>query len=128
MAPMGQTAIGRAYLWGLPPARRAWHIAQIASEAGDAADELISSIERSFDVLDKNGFYCSHGEWRREVFAVGAPLIIDRDQTVLALNCSAPHQQLDRDQLHETIGPALAHLSTDIANAMSDQGKTFWDD
>lgn len=128
MAPMAQTAIGRAYLWALPPAQRAWHIAQIATEAASAADELISSIERSFEVLDKDGFYCSYGEWRREIFAVGAPLIMDREQTVLALNCSAPHQGLDRKRLHDTIGPALAHLGTDIANTMFDQGKTFWDD
>lgn len=128
VAPMAQTAIGRAYLWALPPARRAWHIAQIATEAGAAADELLSSIERSFSELEKDGFYCSYGEWRREIFAVGAPLIMDRDETVLALNCSATYQGLDRAKLHVALGPALTRLGTDIANTMSDLGKTFWDD
>lgn len=129
ITPMAQTAIGYAYLWALPPAQRAWHIAQIAAEANDeAANEQISAIERSFAVLDAGGFYCSYGEWRREIFEVGAPLIMDRDETVLALGCYTSHQGLDRKQLHDTVGPALVRLGTDIANTMSDLGKTFWDD
>jgi len=128
VTPMAQTAIGRAYLWALPPARRAWHIAQIAAEAGAVADGQLSAIERSMAELDKDGFYCSYGEYRREIFAVGAPLVMDRDETVLALNCSAFHQGFDRETVRATLGPALVRLSTDIANTMSDLGRTFWED
>lgn len=128
MVPIGRTAIGRAYLWGLPPARRAWHIAQIAAEAGESANEEVSTLEQSFKVLDRDGYFCAFGEWRRDIYSAAVPVILDGGQTVLGLNCSASHQAFSREHFREVLGPELVKLSTGIGNTMSAQGHSFWDD
>lgn len=128
MVPMAETAMGRGYLWALPPARRAWHLTQIGASAGDAADDQLIAIEKSLVELDRDGFYCSLGEWRRERYAVGAPVLLDGGETVLGLSGSSSRHERSEEEFREAIGPTLVKIAADIANTMSDLGRNFWDE
>jgi DNA-binding IclR family transcriptional regulator len=128
VVPMGRTAMGRAYLAGLPPALRARHVAQIGEKAGAGADEQIAGIEKSARDIKRDGFCFLEGEYRREISSLAAPVILDQGDVVLALNCAfAPHIFTER-QVGEVLGPALMEVAGKIANKMADLGLTFWDD
>lgn len=128
MVPMARTAIGRAYLFGLSPAHRAWHLGQIGEAAGEGADEQIVGIEKSILELRQHGFCLLEGEYRREISSLAVPVILDQGNVVLALNCAfAPHS-LSVEHIRGTLGPALASVAGEIANRMAELGLTFWDD
>lgn len=127
VVPMASSSLGCAFLWALPPAKRAWFIARIAAEAGKAADEQLARIDRSFIDLERDGFYADPGDSRHEGPSLAVPLVLGRERDVLALSCGAPSQGGDRDTERQSLGRALAALATDIANTMTDLGKTMWD-
>lgn len=128
MVPMARTAMGRAYLFGLPPARRAWHLGQIGDAAGERADEQIAGIENSIRELRQYGFCFLEGEYRRAISSVAVPVILDQGDVVLALNCAfAPHS-MSAAHVRDTLGPALGVVAGEIANRMAELGLTFWDD
>lgn len=125
---MAHSAVGRAYLWAQRPARRSEHFAQIAAEAGEAADRQLPDITESFYMLDEQGFYCMPKEWHAQPLSLAVPLIVGRDETVLALGCSLTRQRPDPDGTCEALGPALVQLGAQIASTISDLSLTFWED
>ena len=124
--PMAISAMGRAYLWGLSPRRRDDMFRAIEADAGEEGPALVRHVVESFGQLERDGFALSLGDWRREVYAVAAPLWVDRGQTVLALNCAARRQALSEERLRSTIGPALVATATEIGNALDRVGMTYW--
>jgi DNA-binding IclR family transcriptional regulator len=126
LLPMGITAIGRAYLWGLAPEQREEQLRLIEAEAGGDGPAEVHRIVDSFAQLERDGFALSLGDWRREIYAVAAPLWVDRGQTVLALNCAARRQGLSENLFRGTLGPALVATATEITNALDRLGMTFW--
>ncbi len=126
LLPMGQTAIGRAYLWGLRPEQRERTLKSLEVEAGDEAPAMTAAIEESFAQFDRHGFALSLGSWRREIYAVAAPVWVDRGQTVLALNCAARRRGLAEHLFREKLGPALVTIATEIAEGMDRLGRTYW--
>lgn len=126
--PMAQTAIGRAYLWALPPSRREQHLGLI--EAGGERDrrQVRARLRRSFNELERDGFTVSLGEWRPQIFAAGAPVYLDGGDTILALNCGVRRQDESEQTFRNKLGPALVAASADITNAMNRLGYNFWDE
>lgn len=128
LLPMGETAIGGAFLAALPPARRAWHLAEIAAASGDAADERIAAIERNIEEIRQSGFCHSEGASSRDDYMIGAPVVLNNGDSVLALGCLGRSHEMNEPQVLKGLGSALRDLSTKIANAMSDLGYSLWDD
>ncbi len=128
LVPMVLTAMGKAYLWALPPERRAAHLRLIEVEAGDQAPQVLARIYESFEQIARDGFVASFGDWRPHIYAVGAPLWLDHGQTVLALNCGARRSDPAKEVFREVLGPALLALVTEINNAMDRLGGTFWNE
>lgn len=126
LVPMARTAMGRAWLWALPAERREAHLRLIEAGAGDEAPDVLERIRQSFEQIAQDGFAVSFGDWRPQVYAVGAPLWLDHGQTVLALNCGARRPDLAEDVFRQVLGPALLALASDINNAMDRLGYTFW--
>ncbi len=128
LVPMAQTAIGRAYLWALEPARRERHLGLIEKGGESEIRQLRARLSRSFDELDRDGFTVSLGEWRPQIFAVGAPVYLDNGGTILALNCGVRRQDESEQTFRNKLGPALVAASADITNAMNRLGYNFWDE
>ena len=122
LIPMATTAIGRAYLWGLPAPARTTAIRQIEQESGDQASLVLDGIQHAFRELDERGFCTSFGAWRREVYAVAAPLMFNNGRDVLALNCGVESLGLSDKFLYETSGPALLGAIKEIKNALGHGG------
>ena len=128
LVPMALTAMGRAYLWALSPEQRVAHLRVIEIEAGDRAPQVLARVYESFEQIARDGFAVSFGDWRPQVYAVGAPLWLDRGQTVLALNCGARRPDLVEDIFRQRLGSALLALATEITNAMDSRGGMFWNE
>ncbi|MEW5423924.1 IclR family transcriptional regulator [Amorphus sp. 3PC139-8] len=128
LVPMARTAIGRAYLWALDDERRQECIDAIRSEAGENADSVEAELRAELAAVEERGFSVSFGSWRRDIFAVGAPVWLDQGHTILALNCGARRLGMDRTKFHETLGPELLTLSSEISRRMDQVGATFWNE
>ncbi len=129
LVPIAQSAMGRAYMWGLAEPARGAHMQAIRAAAGpDQADAVEQSLHEAMAAVEQQGFAVSFGDWRRQIYAVGAPVWLDRSETVLALNCGKRGLGLDRARFQETLGPELILLSNEISHRMNQLGASFWDE
>jgi DNA-binding IclR family transcriptional regulator len=116
--PMAMTAMGRAYLWALPPAGRRPLMNRIRREAGKNAPAVIASIERSLRELDTRGYCATFPSARQDICGVGAPIVFNRGDTVLAMNCGAARLGLDERRFRDECGPALLRAASELADAV----------
>jgi DNA-binding IclR family transcriptional regulator len=128
MVPIAQSAMGRAYMWAIPPEKRAAHMTAIRAAAGTEADRVEVELKAAIAEVDKTGFAVSFGDWRREIYAVGAPVWFDRGDTVLALNCGTRRRDLYPDKFRRELGPELMAMSSEISHRMNQLGASFWGD
>lgn len=128
LVPIAESAMGRAYMWALDEERRTRHMQAVRAAAGEKADEAEEQLRAEIAKVDQRGFSVSFGAWRREIYAVGAPVWLDRGDTVLALNCGTRRRGLDEKHFHETLGPELMALSSELGHRMDQVGASFWDE
>jgi DNA-binding IclR family transcriptional regulator len=113
--PVDLTAMGRAYLYGLPANERSTLFESIRKARGDARWRTIkNSLKRAFQMLDRKGYCLSLGDWRKDVLGVGAP-VFTGDGMVLAVNCGGPPNEVTTDFLEHEIGPRLVQAAVRIA-------------
>lgn len=128
LVPIAQSAMGRAYMWALDEQKRAAHMQAIRDAAGEDADAVEKELDAEIAKVDQRGFSVAFGAWRREIYAVGAPVWLDRGETILALNCGTRRRGLEEAHFHETIGPELMALSSELGHRMDQVGANFWDE
>lgn len=114
--PLATTAMGRAYLYGLPEAERAVLLDRLRHELKRDWARVREALERAFAMLDQRGFCVSAGDWRPDVVGVGAP-VITPDGIVLAVNCGGPPFELSLQRALDDVGPRLAHAAAGIAGS-----------
>src|SRR5437879_10218906 len=68
------TAMGRAYIWALPPDERASLLRELRDHYGSRWSRMRDGIERSGETVARHGFAISAGEWHDDVAAVGVAL------------------------------------------------------
>jgi DNA-binding IclR family transcriptional regulator len=115
---LGVSAMGRAYIAGLPAAEREKLMEQLAAREGDRWPKLRAGIGQAVDDLGKRGFVLSAGDWQPEVSAVGVPLFFGGGPLRFALNCGGPTFVTPRDKLVEDYGPRLVDVVARIKRAM----------
>ncbi|HKU97797.1 MAG TPA: IclR family transcriptional regulator [Vineibacter sp.] len=112
--PLVSTAMGRAYLYGLPESDRRSLLERVRQQSGRAWRGIRSGLDRAFESLERRGFCVSAGEWRDDVIGVGAP-IVTADGVVLAVNCGGPPFEISPRRAEQEVGPKLAHVAAVIA-------------
>lgn len=117
--PLATTAMGRALVAALPEDERDWILGHIRRHSEDRWPEVKAGIERAIRDLAERGFVTSFGEWDRDVYAVGVPLIPSDESGVYAFNCGANIYQTSRERLEGEIGPRLVNLARNIEAALS---------
>jgi len=119
LAPMHQSAIGLAYLSALSAEQQADHLAEISAQHPDAD---LTDLRHKVSEAQKVGFAVSFGAWRPEIYAAGAPVWLNRGNSVAAVNCGARQRNQSRDHYIQTLGPDLMVLSSDISDRMEQIG------
>ncbi|MDR0717040.1 MAG: IclR family transcriptional regulator [Azoarcus sp.] len=112
--PLALTAIGRAYLAGLPKTEQDFLMHQLFLRDEQNWPRLRTGIEQGLRDCAERGFCLSVGEWERDVSAVAAPFT-DGEGRPMAFSCGGAAFLLTRDRLEYDIGPRLVSLVRHIS-------------
>jgi DNA-binding IclR family transcriptional regulator len=114
--PHGWTAMGRAYLAALPARDREERLAFYRKVTPRAQwPGIRTGIERAVRDYERYGFCLSVGEWNKDVWAVGAPIVSRGGGRILAFNCSGPIFDITRQRIIQDVGPRLLALRDRVA-------------
>ncbi|MGL3212734.1 IclR family transcriptional regulator [Bradyrhizobium sp. BR 1433] len=116
--PIATTAMGRAYIWALPPDERAALLRELRDHYGSRWAKMRDGIERSGETVAKHGFTMSAGDWQNDVAAVGVALRLNDGTGPYAFNCGAPAFRFTEDRLLNDIGPRLVAMVRNIEQAL----------
>ena len=116
--PIATTAMGRAYIWALPPDERTALLRELREHYGSRWPRIREGIERSGEMVARHGFAISAGEWQDDVHAVGVALKLNDGTGPYAFNCGAPAFRFTEDRLVSDIGPRMVAMVRNIETAL----------
>ena len=122
LLPMGLTAIGRAWLWGLPEDQRSAYVSSVVEAAGPQAEEMRKSIEAAFEDLSRSGVCMTFGEYQRNAYGIALPIRVGSAGTLMALNCGAVELIPDIDAIRARIVPELKAAAVELMVLLRDVG------
>jgi DNA-binding IclR family transcriptional regulator len=109
--PHGSTALGRADLAARPLDVFEKKLPELERECEPAAwPKIRDGLVRARHDYETFGFCFSLGDWNRDVFAIGVPMVSADRTRVLAFNCSGRVSTMTRDRLIHDVGPRLLAL------------------
>ncbi|WP_298435036.1 IclR family transcriptional regulator [Geobacter sp.] len=112
--PIATTAMGRAYLCGLPDRERDHLLDQLRVRNGSDWPKIRAGFEQALREYQDRGFCLSVGDWQKDVNAVAVPFVPADGSEVFAFNCGGPAFQLRRHMLEDNIGPHLVALVRNV--------------
>ncbi|WP_201192579.1 IclR family transcriptional regulator [Pseudomonas fluorescens] len=107
LLPMANTAIGRAYLWGLPDVQQYELLATIRAKSGDEARTLQLSIDKSFTELATTGTCFVRSGYQRDAFGIALPVKVGVERKVMGFSCGAVDIGSTLISVRNRIEPAL---------------------
>ena len=116
--PIATTAMGRAYIWALPDDERAALLRELRDHYGSRWSRMRDGIERAGEMVARQGFTISAGEWQDDVHAVGVSLKLSDGTGPYAFNCGAPAFRFTEDRLINDIGPRMVAMVRNIEAAL----------
>ena len=117
--PHGRTALGRAYIAALTlDQRREFGAAYSKTVKKEEWPKVRESSEQACRDYEKFGFVFSLGDWNREVYAVGVPMISADRSRILAFSCSGPVREMTRKRIISDIGPRLVKLRNHVLSVL----------
>jgi DNA-binding IclR family transcriptional regulator len=116
--PIATTAMGRAYIWALPPDERAALLRELREHYGSRWVKMRDGIERAGETVAKLGFAISAGDWHDDIHAVGVALKLNDGTGPYAFNCGAPAFRFTEERLRNDIGPRLVAMVRNIEAAL----------
>ena len=123
--PIHLTAMGYAYLWGLPVAERELILAAVRKRAGAEWPTIKKRLDAAFKSIERTGFCIAEGVYERSLNGVGVALVLQNGAEVHAFSCSGPAFQLTQQHLQEHIGPRLVAMSDIVRDDLSRQTRAF---
>jgi DNA-binding IclR family transcriptional regulator len=116
--PIAVTALGKAYLAAAPDSERGSILDAVRKQHGDDWPLVTRSIETSIRDVAERGFCTSVGEWRKDINAVGAPIVTPSGGNIYALSFGGPAYLVSQDQLDNDYGPAIAAAAKTISASL----------
>ena len=116
--PLATTAMGKAYLCGLPQADRDFLMDHIRLHAETNWSKIKADIEQGFKDYQDRGFVLSSGLWDVNISAVGVPLKDPENAKTTSFNCGGPAFLLPKEKLVEDLGPRLVQLVRNVETSM----------
>ncbi len=116
--PLATTAMGKAYLCGLPQTDRDFLMDHIRLTADTNWPKIKGDIEQGFKDYQDRGFVLSSGLWDANISAVGVPLLDPDIAKTMAFNCGGPAFLLPQEKLVEDLGPRLVQLVRNVEMSM----------
>ena len=120
--PLATSAAGRAVFAALPAGEQARILAELEMLPQTDWARLRDGLKEAVAMYGRVGFTASLGDWRPEVHAVGAALLLPNGAGILGLNCGAPAYGLDRARAMLEAGPKLLALSHRLSELLRPPG------
>ena len=111
--PIVNTALGKAYLAGLPESERNFLMGQLRMRDEQNWPHLEKGIQQALRDYQERGFCISISEWEKDISAVGVPFQ-DHDGNFMAFSCGGAAFLLTKDRLENDIGPRLVNIVNSI--------------
>ena len=117
--PAATTSLGRAYVAALPPPerKRILEAMRLARPADWAVNR--KRFEQAFRDHEEHGFCLGLGDWRREINAVAAPLVLEDGSGPIVIGCSGAAFQLEPEMLRRDVGPRLLALLGNVRSGLA---------
>ncbi|MBY4896995.1 IclR family transcriptional regulator [Cupriavidus sp. AU9028] len=109
--PTATSAIGRAWLAGLPPTRRAAALDDLERHYQGRWPAMRARLERALREYDRRGFCTAHAEWDRTVSGAAAPVVLEGGTEVLSVNIGGAASRLTPEVLEGNLGPRVRQLA-----------------
>lgn len=121
LLPMGMTALGRAYLWGLPPYARQRMLEGLERSAAPGQWPVMEAgIRASFGELDATGTCAVLGAFNRNTYAVALPIRIGRERVLMAMSCGRASIRPDLARERQRITPVLKEAASQLEQILKD--------
>lgn len=116
--PMATSAIGRAWLAGLPAPRRSTVMAELERQHGARWPGVRTRLERAMREHARRGFCVAHAEWDRSVSGAAAPVRLADGSEVLSINIGGASTRLSPEVLEGNLGPRIRELADTLATRL----------
>jgi DNA-binding IclR family transcriptional regulator len=117
--PVATTSLGRAFVAALPlPERRRILAAMRAARPADWPTTR-KRFEQALRDYERHGFCFGLGDWRREINAVAAPLVLGNGSGPIVIGCSGAAFQLEPEMLRRDVGPRLLALLGNVRSGLA---------
>lgn len=118
--PMGMSAIGRAYLWGLPAVEQRALLARIKRGAGPQAAALDAAIRASFGELEDSGTCCVWAGILRDTYGIALPVRIGRQRVLMGMSCGRAALRPDLVAERRRLAPKLKQAALELQDLLRD--------
>ena len=118
--PMASTAIGRAYLWGLPAAAQQRLVADLARHCCKDPAAFEQGLRQSFAELDARGTCAVLGGHQRGTYAVALPVRLGRERVLMGLSCGKADVDPRLEAERRRIAPALVEAARELESGLRD--------
>lgn len=122
--PIMTSAMGRAYLLGLPEEDREAVLKDVFPRHADDWPLLMRQLEHAGKEYESHGFCTSLGDWHKDINGVAVPVTLPLSQHTYALNLGGPAYMLTREQIFGDFGPALAGIAKRLVQAINPSGNS----
>ena len=113
-APMANSALGRAYLWALPPGERQQLVESLRLARGSDWAAVEPGLKRALADAEKLGYSMSTGEFHREINAVSVPVVGPTGE-IMALTCGTAAYVYTQEYLRQVVAPLLLKMAEALA-------------
>ncbi len=121
LAPMERTAIGHAWLWGLPEYERRRYFLRLLEAAGAQASMLRKTIESSFEALREWGVCATQDIFEQAVYgSIALPLRAGQWRMPIALGVTTTESAPDLAALRARVLPDLSHAARELTVLLAD--------
>ncbi len=119
--PLYRTAMGAAYLSGIPAKERDFLLNAIAAASPKEWPTISDRLDRAWAEMRDDGFCVLEGTYERAMNSVGT-VLTQADGSIHAFTCSAPAFQFSGAQLRKYIGPRLIAMRDGIRTSIRRHG------
>ena len=116
--PIGTSALGWAYLAGIPEAERRPILVRLQQQSPKSHDTLHSDIATALAHYAEHGFVFNLRQFHPDVNAIGVPVVSPGRRRVMALNCGGGVSVATPEQLSGPIATALKQLAATLGAAL----------
>jgi DNA-binding IclR family transcriptional regulator len=116
--PLARTAIGHAYLFGLPEMERAQLLRQLQQSTTEWSN-LGRRLRTSFRQLQHTGTCAVLAGYQRDTYALALPVRLGRARHLMGLSCGKAQVRTQLRDVRKRIAPELQRAARELEQALA---------